>query len=899
MTRLKKWGESMVQAEIVQYSSGAQFRRADLHIHSFGEVGSYEVTDATMTPENIVDTAIAEGLHVIAITDHNQVGNVRRALKHAEGKSLLVVPGVELSTPQGHFLVYCPTPEKLDALYGKLKISPDKRTCYDTIPQCLEYAEEFDGFGICAHIELESGFEKAHPKYDAFKQQILNCRNLLALEVASADNSTWFSQDDDSPDRRNCASLRCSHLGHEEGMELAKVLSSDAHALNALGKNARGDRRLTRLKMESLTFAALRIALLDCEARVRLEDLVPASIPHFVGMKLEGGFLDDQVVHFSRNLTCIIGGRGAGKSTMLESLRVASGNGVESTLVDSEVWPDSISLIYEDEVGQMHVLSRSKMNDVINADPNGPTWIAIESYGQGETAETIQHCDKDPTILLTFLDGFVELAEMKRKDEELGSALLKNQTEIERLQLDVNRIPEIETAKKVADAQVATLKSQKAGEVVDLEQKLANERLFREQLRTKLNSLLTSINECVSSDELKTLTTSLDGATLAVGKAEFEAVKTLVLELASEVETISTQLKARVTESAAKIVAQLKIWVTKEQETQARIEDLRRELEKQKIRLDIAFIRKVTKDATDFATRLVELRKSVPKQQDAFTQRRQLLKMRRELKSRMFTTRQAFATAMNRNLAATVVDYNVTVRFHEGLLSKEFEELIKTEMGWRTSQVPKASLVASQLSPIALLDAIQQKDAGKLEQVKDSNNNRVFSKNEAEELLKKLGEWRARSAIQRCAFEDRPEIKVSKTVVMADGTKRHPVRDFSQLSLGQQQSILLSILLFSKSKTPLIIDQPEDNLDSEFIYKTLVRSLRSIKEHRQVIIVTHNANITVLGDAELIIPLRGASELAVIRDRGSIDTNETKEIVCTILEGSRKAFKRRQEVYGY
>ena len=134
---------------------------------------------------------------------------------------------------------------------------------------------------------------------------------------------------------------------------------------------------------------------------------------------------------------------------------------------------------------------------------------------------------------------------------------------------------------------------------------------------------------------------------------------------------------------------------------------------------------------------------------------------------------------------------------------------------------------------------------------------------------------------------------------MADESKTYQVRDFSILSLGQQQSILLSILLFSKSKTPLIIDQPEDNLDSEFIYKTLVRSLRIIKEHRQVIIVTHNANIAVLGDAELIIPLRGASELSVIRNRGSIDTPETKDIVCTILEGSRKAFKRRQEVYGF
>ena len=155
--------------------------------------------------------------------------------------------------------------------------------------------------------------------------------------------------------------------------------------------------------------------------------------------------------------------------------------------------------------------------------------------------------------------------------------------------------------------------------------------------------------------------------------------------------------------------------------------------------------------------------------------------------------------------------------------------------------------------------------------------------------------WRSSGAL----FEDRPEIIVAKTVVLANGSKAYPVKDFSKLSLGQQQSILLTILLFSKSKTPLIIDQPEDNLDSEFVYKTLVHSLRSIKEHRQVIIATHNANIAVLGDAELIVPLRGASDLAVIRDRGSIDTAGTKEMVCTILEGSKKAFIRRQIVYGF
>ncbi|MBI1787970.1 MAG: hypothetical protein HYR60_10525, partial [Acidobacteria bacterium] len=67
----------------------------------------------------------------------------------------------------------------------------------------------------------------------------------------------------------------------------------------------------------------------------------------------------------------------------------------------------------------------------------------------------------------------------------------------------------------------------------------------------------------------------------------------------------------------------------------------------------------------------------------------------------------------------------------------------------------------------------------------------------------------------------------------------------------------------------------------------------------QVIVVTHNANIAVLGDAELIIPLRASSEKSIIRHRGSIDNADTKDLACTILEGSREAFKKRQRMYGH
>src|SRR5262245_20098042 len=90
---------------------GARFYRTDLHVHSYG--ASHDMKDAGMTPTAIVDKALSEGLGLLAITDHNDVTNVAAAIAHAHGRDLLVVPGIELSTSQGHLLCYLPTADAL------------------------------------------------------------------------------------------------------------------------------------------------------------------------------------------------------------------------------------------------------------------------------------------------------------------------------------------------------------------------------------------------------------------------------------------------------------------------------------------------------------------------------------------------------------------------------------------------------------------------------------------------------------------------------------------------------------------------------------------------------------------------------------------------------------------
>jgi hypothetical protein len=105
-------------------------------------------------------------------------------------------------------------------------------------------------------------------------------------------------------------------------------------------------------------------------------------------------------------------------------------------------------------------------------------------------------------------------------------------------------------------------------------------------------------------------------------------------------------------------------------------------------------------------------------------------------------------------------------------------------------------------------------------------------------------------------------------------------------------------LLLLDNLDPLIIDQPEDNLDNAFIADHIVSELRTSKTKRQFIFATHNANIPVFGDAEWIGVLHEEEGHARLEASGSIDAPDVKELAANILEGGKEAFTRRREKYG-
>jgi Ulp1 family protease len=125
-------------------------------------------------------------------------------------------------------------------------------------------------------------------------------------------------------------------------------------------------------------------------------------------------------------------------------------------------------------------------------------------------------------------------------------------------------------------------------------------------------------------------------------------------------------------------------------------------------------------------------------------------------------------------------------------------------------------------------------------------------------------------------------------------------KNFDSLSAGWKTSVLLDLILgYDGDTAPLIIDQPEDNLANSYINKGLIDALKKIKEHKQVIIVSHNATIPMLGDAQNIILCQNEEKIIIKSNplEGIIDGKSVVDHIATITDGGKTSIKKRVKKY--
>ena len=139
-----------------------------------------------------------------------------------------------------------------------------------------------------------------------------------------------------------------------------------------------------------------------------------------------------------------------------------------------------------------------------------------------------------------------------------------------------------------------------------------------------------------------------------------------------------------------------------------------------------------------------------------------------------------------------------------------------------------------------------------------------------------------------------PEDSLEVLYSVKQGGEFKPVQ---QGSPGQKTAALLAFIL-SYGDEPLILDQPEDDLDNHLIYDLIVTQLREIKQKRQVIVVTHNANIVVNGDAENVVALDVRAGQTRIICQGGLQKTEVRNEICRVMEGGKEAFNLRYKRIG-
>ena len=179
-------------------------------------------------------------------------------------------------------------------LHAQLRIvdsGTQNSRCQQSLLECLTLLQPLGGFAVLAHVDIQSGFEIEVPGASPHKTDVLCHPALLGIELKHASSQISYADGDPDQSRAKIGRDRIARLSLGSKQYLARVLNSDAHALDALGRNAANQRRVTRYKMDAPSFEALRLALEDADARVRIEDHIPQTIPRILGACMDGGFL--------------------------------------------------------------------------------------------------------------------------------------------------------------------------------------------------------------------------------------------------------------------------------------------------------------------------------------------------------------------------------------------------------------------------------------------------------------------------------------------------------------------------------------------------------------------------------------------------------------------------------
>lgn len=905
--------------------AGAKWWKFDFHNHTsasddYGK-GPEQAQHKQISHKNWLLNHMRQGIDCVAVTDHNSgawIDPLKQALQElaSEGppdyRPLYLFPGVEI-TVQGniHILaIFNPgkTTSDIDSLLGAVKYRATKGKS-DGCSECsaVEVIDEIArsvGLAIPAHVNQANGLFTVCTGNTL--EQVLDNKCVFAMEVtdlAQAKPQLYISKN----------------------LNWAEVLGTDSHHPSGTGGQRYPGSHFTWVKMSEPSYEGLRLALIDGALSLKRSDCFNGDPNTHGELAIESILVDDakylgrgQAFSCQLNpwLNTIIGGRGTGKSTSLEFLRIALKRKEEipkslkeeftkysqtsRSRQDEGLLTDStkITIGFRKDGGRFRITWSNADNRYAIEEETAPgTWSDSEGdiaqrfplriYSQKQIFELAKH----PQALLQVVDDApaVNHRDWQLEWEELVSKYLSIRAQEREVQAGLQE-------ESVIKGQLGDVKRK-----LEVFEKAGHADVLKAyQLRQNQSKAIDSWEktwegsaEQVRGISGRLLPPELDSQHFDVGNADDKELIDAAAGIRATFEKLQNEMNS---------IAQ-------------RIDDAKSAWNQARPSLEIS--KKITTANQEYNDLLGQLSAAgagdpsaygvlVKQWQDleeklkGFNKKRETLaqhqKSAEECLAKLHEHRAKITKLREDFLKDTLVgnsyvQINVIPFGNKITVEEEFRNLIDRGNGGFDRDIGAVD------GDEGLLATLTQKSSKTMEEKiteLKSFLRGIYLNDPA--VVVKAKDKRFVAHIQGLAPEriDRilcwyPEDSLDVRYSLKDGESFKPVE---QGSPGQKTAALLAFIL-SYGNEPLVLDQPEDDLDNHLIYDLIVTQLREIKQKRQVLVVTHNANIVVNGDAENVIVLDVSSGQTQIVIQGGLQEPSIRDEICRVMEGGKEAFDQR------
>lgn len=907
---------------------GSRWWKCDFHTHS---PGSGDFKDKNSSADEWVRAALAAGLDTVALTEHNGPGWADEIQEAAKGTNLVVFPGVEIAVNGSSHVLAILSPgtsaQAIASLLGDCQIPAERFGSCEAVStlsfiQVAEKIEKHRGICVAAHADGPDGFltrevaikEDGSTSGSETLKGIVCSDQLRGVEVTGkeprlagyVDNSKEGYRRSDGP--------------------IALLEGSDAHRLSELG------RRWTWIKMSTPDTEGLRLALMDGELSVRRGSGVASDLNACPEKFVEAIEVEQARymgrgkpfrVDFNPWLNAVIGGHGTGKSSLIEFMRIAMRREQDigdrgdlekyrqtyTTRADPGLLTNNAvtRVFYRRDGGQFRIQwSPTGSVTAIEEWKSDGQWQAVPGEVRDRfpvrlfSQKQIYRLAEEPNALLAIIDETPDVdarslrAQLDREEMEFLS--LRAQTRA--MEAELLEGPRLRGALDDVRRKLQVFETSIHRETLSRYQRV-------ERQQGALNVWLGSFEETVQraerfGNELAPEDLPPDTFPSDSDAAAEQAVIQAVTEAIGELEKVRVDAQAlaqRARAALQKLESAIAtgLWSEHRAGILGRYEQLKTDLAAVGAAEPSEYGRLVQEaQVLEASLRSLEARGRSAK--DLGEQSSERLRRVEELRAQLTERRRQFlekALADDEHVRVDVVphgDHRDAERrlreciartdqtFQDQIWSEDDERGALRDLYKKTPPATVAGGFGAGLRALKkrLVDVARGTDDLGLHG-KFIGHLRKLPPEALDRLRLILPEDGLNIAYRPRGSED--------------------FRSIDQGSPGQKSAAILAFLL-SHGSEPLILDQPEDDLDAQIISELIVAQLRRMKGRRQIVVVTHDSNVVVNGDAELIVPLVTRTGQTHVDGEGGLQEARVREAICRIMEGGRDALERRYRRIG-